>query len=401
MRFLFCFACVLTALAGTNAPENVNSRYTVESVEIDERDHDRLSNSLKRDIDELVGTHFEQGRIDALAQRIRKELRAVAVQSKLVRGSAPEYIRVAFEATRRRLEEDANVTKASYHSRQGWTGGLEGGFHVGANQIAIGVESDGDELIERYAGFRFRVSRPIGEYVRIRFAIQRFHQQWNPATLRDVQPEALYRTRNNFEPTITIAVSPHLSLTAGASFQQTEYQYPNSHFDSAHAALASLRYHRRWDGHDVDASYGLRAATSILASDFAYTRHAVAASYSRQWGNEEVLLRATAGRITGDAPLFERFVLGNTQLLRGWNKFDLAPLGGSRFAHAAFDYRYRVMRVFYDTGSLWDPSSPKVLRHSVGASLLLGKLRDGLAFTVAFPLRAQGVEPVFILSTNF
>ena len=33
-----------------------------------------------------------------------------------------------------------------------------------------------------------------------------------------------------------------------------------------------------------------------------------------------------AGVLTGTAPLFERFSLGNTTTLRGWNKYDLAPL---------------------------------------------------------------------------
>ena len=33
------------------------------------------------------------------------------------------------------------------------------------------------------------------------------------------------------------------------------------------------------------------------------------------------------------APLFERFSLGNTYTLRGWNKFDVAPLGGALADH--------------------------------------------------------------------
>ena len=48
-----------------------------------------------------------------------------------------------------------------------------------------------------------------------------------------------------------------------------------------------------------------------------------------------------AGVINGDAPLYERFVLGDSTTLRGWNKFDLDPLGGSHVVHGSIDYRYR------------------------------------------------------------
>jgi hypothetical protein len=390
-------------------PENVNSRYLVESVELPEDDHDRLSNALKRDLDELVGTRFEQEKVDTLATRIRKELRALSVKSTLLKGSTPEYIRVAFETTRRRLEEDANVTKASYHSRQGWTGGVEGDFHLGDNQIALGVQSDGDELVERYAGITFRVSRPIGENVRVRFAMQRFHSQWNPSTLREMEStdfSELYRSRINYEPSISFSLSPNITLTAGASLQQAEYQYPDSRYESAHAAVGTLRYRRQWSGaatsrNEAQAAYSIRAAGSLLDSDFAYTRHLASASFSRTWDREEVLVRVDAGRLTGEAPLFERFVAGNTRLLRGWNKFDIAPLGGSRLAHVSAEYRYAWLRVFYDGGSLWLADGPKVVRHGAGASIVLGKLRDGLAMSVAFPLRAGAVEPMFIVSTNF
>ncbi|HYZ83013.1 MAG TPA: BamA/TamA family outer membrane protein [Bryobacteraceae bacterium] len=414
MRFIPTIALLLAAGAleanvPPAAPENVNSRYLVESVEIDDRDHERLSSGLRRDIDELVGTPFEQVKVDDLAGRIRKELRAMTVEAKLLKGSTPQYIRVAFHTTRRRLEEDASVTKASYHSQLGWTGGVEGNFHLGANQVAAGVQSDGDELVERYAGFNFRISRPIGESVRVRFSVERFHQQWNAASLQAMESDGfsqLYRTRINYEPSISFALTQYLTLTTGMSFQQLEYQFPVARFESAHAVIGTLRYRRRWVGsgssrQEVDAGYSLRAATNILDSDFAYTRHYLQGVYSKTWSDQEVLVRAGAGTISGTAPLFEQFVVGNTQLLRGWNKYELAPLGGGRVAHGSAEYRYRIVRVFYDTGSVWNRDRARVLRHSAGASLLLGKLRDGLAVSVAFPLRAGRIEPMFIVSTNF
>src|SRR6267378_4140362 len=126
-------------------------------------------------------------------------------------------------------------------------------------------------------------------------------------------------------------------------------------------------------------SFGhLRAATRVLDSDYIYTRHLLNASYSRRWNHQEVLVRLGAGNISGQAPLFERFVLGNSKTLRGWNKFDLDPLGGSRTVYGSTSYRYRILEVFYDTGSIWDQSHNAVARNSVGFSIVLGSLRDGL-----------------------
>jgi outer membrane protein assembly factor BamA len=99
--------------------------------------------------------------------------------------------------------------------------------------------------------------------------------------------------------------------------------------------------------------------------------------------------------------LYERFVLGNSSTLRGWNKYDLDPLGGSRVAYASLNYRYQVLGVFYDTGSVWDKRHPSELHQSAGLTLATGQLRGSLLFSVAFPLRAGHVEPLFIMSTNF
>lgn len=83
------------------------------------------------------------------------------------------------------------------------------------------------------------------------------------------------------------------------------------------------------DRHDLTAGYNLHAATRILDSDYAYARHAVDVTYRFRRDQNTVVLRLEAGRISGRAPLYERFVAGNAQLLRGWNKFDIAPLGAT------------------------------------------------------------------------
>jgi len=78
---------------------------------------------------------------------------------------------------------------------------------------------------------------------------------------------------------------------------------------------------------------------------------------------------AGGGVINGSAPLFEQFVAGNTQILRGWNKYELSPLGSTRQIYGSVEYRYGHFLVFYDTGAVWNRDDPKVLRHSVGAGV--------------------------------
>jgi len=414
---LFCTPAALLADSNRNAApsDNVNSRYTVESVSVTEKDREKLSKQLKEDMERLVGEKFEQGIVDSLARRIRKELRAASVRAKLSRGTTPEHVKVEFESRPRRIEEDADLTKFSYHSQQGWTGGVELGFDAGPARVKFGIQSDGNELLERYAGITTGVAVPVGERLQFRFAFQSFHEQWNQATIDALAHNTLagrddvsgiYRTRNNFEPSIRISLVRNLTLTAGVSFEEFQTQFPAARTEGSHSVITTLRYHRQWvdsdtSGQELDAGYSLRAATNFLDSDYVYTRHSVNALYSRKFNHQEVLVRFGAGSMNGRAPLFERFVLGNTSTLRGWNKFDIDPLGGSRMIYGSTSYRYRVLEVFYDTGSVWDRKESAVARNSVGCSLLFGSLRDGLAFTVGFPLRDGHIQPLFIMSANF
>jgi outer membrane protein assembly factor BamA len=102
--------------------------------------------------------------------------------------------------------------------------------------------------------------------------------------------------------------------------------------------------------------------------------------------------------VNGQAPLFERFTLGDSRTLRGWSKFDVAPMGGTRVAHGSLDYTFHWVGVFYDTGSVWDGIGKTNVKHSAG--IALGG-REGLYVAVAFPLRSGSVQPLFILGMNF
>jgi outer membrane translocation and assembly module TamA len=171
--------------------------------------------------------------------------------------------------------------------------------------------------------------------------------------------------------------------------------------------MVTLRHRRRWQssgsvaGQELDAGYSLRAATNLFDSDFVYTRHAVDTSYSLRFGRQMVIVRGLAGAIGGRAPLFERFALGDTRTLRGWNKFDVDPLGGSRVAHGSVQYQCRPLGVFYDTGRVWDRNRRAETKHSAGLTVALGALKDGPYLTVAFPIRSGSIAPLFMLAMNF
>ena len=409
---LICATGALFADSGRNAipSDNVNSRYTVESVSVTKKDREKLSKQLRVDMEKLVGEKFEQNIVDNVGRRIRKELRAASVMAKLSRGNTPEHVKVEFESQPRKMEEDADVTKFSYHSQQGWTGGVELGLDAGPVRVKVGMQSDSNELLERYAGITAGAVVPVGERLQIRFSFDNFHEQWNQATLEALSRKndisGIYRTRTNFEPSIRIAALRNLTLTAGFSFQELQTQFPAARTEGSHAVITTLRYHRQWvdsdtSGQELDAGYSLRAATNILGSDSVYSRQAVNALYSRKFKHQEVLVRFGAGSMDGRAPLYERFVLGNTRTLRGWNKFEIDPLGGSRMIYGSTSYRYKVFELFYDTGSVWDRKENAIVRNSAGCSLLFGSLRDGLAFTVGFPFRDGHITPLFIMSANF
>jgi outer membrane protein assembly factor BamA len=144
----------------------------------------------------------------------------------------------------------------------------------------------------------------------------------------------------------------------------------------------------------LEAGYDLRAATQILSSDYVYQRHVAHGTYRFHHGSRhELKIAALAGFLSGTAPYYDRFVAGNSQTLRGYNKYDLAPLGANRIVHGSVDYRWRLFQAFYDTGTVGDSE----VKHSVGAGLR----KDNIQLAVAFPLRGVRMDPVFLIGVNF
>lgn len=381
---------------------NVNSRYIVAGIEVEGNDDFNLSPQIHEEIQSLIGENLDQSALDGLSGRIQKELHARSVTYRIVRGDQPDQVKVQYEVKRRSLNFDVNVPKFLYHSTQGWTGVAEATTTVGANSVQFRVLSDGDELLERNAGvaFQYRNRRLGTDRVGLGFEFESYHQQWNRSALND--PQAAYRTRQNFEPTVTIVLAKPLTLTVGASFERLQMQFPAARIESANALVNTLRYHRLLEDSDaikqvLDAGYSLRAATNLLSSDFVYARHRWNVAYTLSHDNHTVLVSFQAGLISGRAPLFERHVLGNSSTLRGWNKYDIDPLGGNRMVHGSVEYRYRVFQVFYDTGAVWDRGQDPTPRNSAG----VGLRKDGFSLAVAFPLKDGRVDPVFIAGMNF
>jgi outer membrane protein assembly factor BamA len=263
-------------------------------------------------------------------------------------------------------------------------------------------------MVERASGIRARYDLLAAgsERIRLGFEFDSYHEQYNRATENAAAQgndlSALYRTRRNFEPTATVAIAGPITWTVGLSFQQLEQPYPVVQTESSNALVSSLRYDKKWDEtasgkHRFSAGYSLRAATGFLGSAYAYTRHAVDATYHWKRGHQSAEATFLAGGIAGTAPLFDRFVLGNSVTLRGWDKFELDPLGGGRVVYGSAEYGYRMMRVFYDSGSIWDKGAKAGVKKSAGIGLKI----DGILLAVAFPIRNDRMEPVFIAGMNF
>jgi outer membrane protein assembly factor BamA len=138
------------------------------------------------------------------------------------------------------------------------------------------------------------------------------------------------------------------------------------------------------------ANFGVRAGSRQLESDLSYRRYLAQGSYRFGLGRHHVQATAMAGGITGDAPLFERFTLGDSTTLRGWDKYQIAPAGGDRVIYSSIEYRYTGLALFLDVGSVWDAGTERRVRVSTGFGF-----HAGPAFLVlGFPLNTETLRAV-------
>jgi len=341
-----------------------------------------------------------------VARRIRDELNVRKVVPRLLRGSSPDHVKIVMDVAGKRV--DLSVPRLLYHSSEGLSGSVNGTLIAGDSRFTAGLVSDGDELVERFTGIRTRYeNRHLGsDRVRLRFEFDSYHEQWNHSTLsalgQDSQVAGLYRTRQNFEPVVTIQVAKPLTVSFGAGFQRFETEGPGERTQLANAAITDVQYFQQFEGgvfgqQSLQADYSLRVATRALDSDYAYSRHRWELRYTVARGRQSLSEEAVGGFILGPAPLFERFQLGTSSMLRGWNKWELDPLGGSRVVYNSVEYRYGFFEAFYDAGAIWDPGQDMVVRHSLG----VGVRKNSFLVATAFPIRGGRASPVFMVGMNY
>lgn len=386
------------------AETNVNQRYVIESVSVAgvQVNEAKIPSGLRQRLGALVGARCDVALLDDLATQIRRELHLQAATEKLSRGSQPDRIRVNFDVVAKERQFEVAVPKFLYHSNQGWTGEVDATTHVQANSFRLGAVSNGDDLTERFTGYSARYENSTLESGRLRLAVglENFHEQWTQSTRGVITPDSgldLYRSRRNIAPEATFAVTKDLSLSAGLSLESTESENRLLGSRAANAITAGAR----WVGRGLDIRYTLRAGMHSLGSDYSYTRHGLTARYEMKSGRHTASEEFRTGTIEGAAPLFERFILGSSSTLRGWNRYAVDPLGGTRMAHNSLTWGYQIgegtVETFYDSGALWTSGGTPKVRHSVGAGF-----RQGIfVLTVAFPVVEGRVTPVFMAGMNY
>jgi outer membrane translocation and assembly module TamA len=395
------------ALAQDEQPQiNVNSRYQVESVSIVGVAEAKVSQALRDDMQKLVGGKYDPDAAEDLAGRLRKELHGYSVAVKVKRGEQPESVKVVFEVERiRERRFDITLAPFLYSTKDGFSGALVPGGEAHHNYFSVGLVSSADELLERNSGVMLRYEhRKVGtSMVQVGMEYDYFWPSFQPETeaalaLAPWVP-GTYDTREVFAPSVSFLPIPDIKFTFGASFQTLAMESPTLHDMAAHSFTFGAQLRRKAGSrhgfrHSIAADYSLRDASQTLESDFLYTRQFVSADYTLGTRRQAFMFRFEGGHISGQPPLFERFSIGNTATLRGWDKFDVAPLGGTRLVYGSLEYRYHPLQLFYDFGKVWDPEQTVEFKHSVGIGLAW---KNGFFMSLGVPLKYHAVTPVFMI----
>lgn len=390
--------------------DNINSRYIVEQADLTGVPDEELTQELRDGLKALVGQRLDSGEAERLQGRMERELPRYEISRRIQRGSERGRIRLVYEARKKEppswLRFDPLRSNVVYHSEHGWGSYLDPAMGYRSIRFTpIFAINDSEDLVEEYSGYGLRFeTRKLGTR-RLGASLEwsKFDQDWRGATLDALalKPEipSLYSERATVTPVLKFAITPDLSLAAGVSITELEPLDRATDSQMANAAIASLGYVRRWepDGsnttHRVDASFSVRAGSRALESDLAYTRYLGQGLYRYDFGRHHVQASGMAGGITGEAPLFERFALGDSTRLRGWDKYEIAPAGGDRTLYAAIEYRYSAVALFFDVGSVWDANTERRVRASAGFGF-----HAGPAFlTVGFPLNTANLTAILTM----
>ena len=405
---------------------NINSRYIVDAVEF-EGIQIRISDDLNMEFQKLAGQNVDTAALNKLAERLQRENFSVVVNWKLRRSSQPQHVNVVYEARKAKNTLTFNVLRGTYHSRQGFGGQIFGMqyTYTPVGTLSLSMWNSADEYIERYAGYRAGYSVGM-DPLRLRFSVDysSFRSQWKTNTLEadrlSPQSPGLYRLRDTLSGQISMSYPiTAFSLIRGSAkmeFTELQMQTPTMGFQKSNVLRGSFAYNYNgstsvfvMDRIQFNWSYDGAAGTAAIDSDFIYSRHETKADFSYARGPHAILGNFQAGRIGGTAPMYERFSIGNAKTLRGWNKYEINPLGGDRMVYGSAGYRYKVITAFYDVGSVWEEDEDNIVRQSVGFRLAKRRCMNLLILpnpacfsaTVGFPINGGDASPSFILGMGF
>ena len=419
LRLAAAVTSLLSILVATAGPrsfreveptDNVNSRYTVERVDLTGYESQKVSRGIRQRLTAMIGRNLDSTALDRIAARIRDELRVEEVHIRIGKGTRPQQVAVQLEIEHHHKVVDFNLSRLGFVSQEGATAALGITAEFSGNRASMSYLSDADQFIERASGFQGGFERTHFTHdsrVGLRFSYGALRENWNPAlsTAFTSTPTAFrYGFRQYVEPELLVALTPELQFTVGASVERLENSTVSL---SANAVTTGLRYHSRFEGNeavtqDLDALYSMRMATRALGSDFVYTRHMATVTYALHHVRQTLRFKWLGGTVNGNAPIYDRFALGNSSTLRGWNKYAVAPLGASRIVHGSVEYRYRLLEAFYDVGAIGDNiRSAKTVNTGTKHSIGVGIRKDALQLAVAFPLRNGRIDPVFLAGVNF
>jgi hypothetical protein len=332
------------------------------------------------------------------------------VWTRISRGDDQGQVSVTFIAHRteasRWVPFAPTMSKLVYHRRQGWSGVFDIPFGTRRNRLTLGlVRGNNDDRVEEYSGYSLRVeSREVAtRRLGLSLEFARYTPEWLAPTIDalDAEPSAptLYGRRTTITPSATLALTRDLRVTAGLSATEldplvssaleasTQVTAWFTHIDVGRRVRPANERPATDLTHGVSARYHWQGARQSTGSDLDYDQHFGAASYNLSGRDSRLSVSVQAGHLSGDAPLFARFTLGDTRSLRGWDKYAIAPAGGNRMIHQSVEYGFKWFRYFVDAGSVWQAGADRRMRVSTGIGFDAGA---GFV-TVGIPLNDDNV----------
>jgi hypothetical protein len=397
---------------------NVNSKYVVEDAAIRGVSDRDLDPELVKELQALVGKPLDSEAAERIATRLRQAFPNHDVSWRSARGDQSGSVRLVYDVARieyaRWLRLEPPQSALVFHSDQGWGAYVPLSIAGGAFRFSpVFAFDNGDHLIEEYSGFGLQFeARKLGtDRLGFSFDWSTYDQDWKEETVAAMalnpQLPALYGDRDSVTPLIRFNITPQLMAAGGVGITElgaldedpiTDAPLPEiGPSRMANAYIGLVNFNQPWRSgdarHYLDATFVTRLGSPSLESDFDYERYFGFAAYGYRRSRHTVVFRGMAGGISGDAPLFERFSLGDSRTLRGWNKYDITPTGGNRMFYLSAQYQYRALALFLDLGSVWDSGNETKVRVSTGVSFHPGPV----FFTVGVPLNTDDLRAVFTM----